>query len=80
MAQEFPSPTPPGPGPVQEFPAPPVTPPKRNNNTVWIVVAVVVVLLCCCCLIGAYVVYQNFDTWFPNGIPSSLIPLVTSYI
>ncbi len=79
MAQEFPSPPPPpGPGPVQEFPAAPVTPPKRNN-TVWIVVAIIVVLLCCCCIGVLVWLYFNGDRYL-NEFPSSLLPLVTSYL
>ncbi len=80
MAQEFPSPTPPGPGPVQEFPVTPVGTPPKKNNTVWIIVAVVVVLLCCCCVVVAGVWAWNNGDRFLNDFPSSLIPMVTSYI
>lgn len=78
MAQEFPSPTPPEPGPVQEFPVPPQVPPKRNN-TVWIVVAIIVVLLCCCCLAALVWLYYNGDRIL-NTIPSTLIPFVAAHI
>jgi hypothetical protein len=78
MAQEFPNPTPPGPGPVQEFPAPPQVPPKKNN-TIWIVLAIIVVLLCCCCVAVAIWLYFNGDR-FLNNFPSSMLPLVISYL
>ncbi len=93
MAEEFPTPSgpgqpqdfnqgfnvpPPGQGPVQEFPTPAPVPPKRSN-TIWIVLAIVVVLLCCCCLAAvAIYLYQNGDRLF--NIPTSIIPLVTSFI
>ncbi len=80
MAQEFPSPTPPGPGPVQEFPVTPVGTPPKKNNTVRIIVAVVVVLLCCCCVVAAGVWLYNNGDQFLNDFPSSLIPMVGSYI
>jgi membrane protein YdbS with pleckstrin-like domain len=80
MAQEFPSPIPPGPGPVQEFPAPPAATPPKKNNTVWIVVAIVVVLLCCCCVaVAGWWLWNNGDK-FMNEFPSSFLPLVSSYI
>ncbi len=79
MAQEFPTPTPPGPGPVQEFPAAPTPVPPKRNNTVWIVVAIIVVLLCCCCLAILVWLYFNGDR-FINNFPTSLLPVFLSYI
>jgi membrane protein YdbS with pleckstrin-like domain len=78
MAQEFPTPTPPGPGPVQEFPVSPQVPPKKNN-TIWIVLAIIVVLLCCCCVAAGIWLYFNGDQ-FLNNIPRTLLPLVLSYL
>lgn len=77
MAQDFTTPA--EPGPVQEFPAPPVPVPPKRNNTVWIVVAIAVVLLCCCCLaIVLIYLYQNGDQIF--DLPRSLVPLLSSFI
>ena len=82
MAQEFPSPTPVGPGPVQEFPVPPQVPPQKNKNTLWIILAIVVVLLCCCCLLGVlYYLYTNGDQLLNNfQTPSGLIPFISSHL
>ncbi|MDD5369780.1 MAG: hypothetical protein PHQ40_11895 [Anaerolineaceae bacterium] len=83
MAQDFT--TPPEPGPVQEYPVPapvpPPLPPKKNNTTLIIIIVLAVVLLCCCCLaVFGYLAWKNGDTWFNFELPSTLAPLLLSFV